>query len=130
MRIRSIAATLLTTALLGAAATVPAQATSGEPTGTRSLAEVLTSDGNTWDRNSRDYDIVTEAVLAVLATKPDSPVGLLADGTVPLTAFIPNDASFRKLAEDITGTTTFLASPASDYITGQIIMVDGGKLLV
>lgn len=32
--------------------------------------------------------------------------------------------------EDITGTTTFLASPASDYITGQIIMVDGGKLLV
>jgi meso-butanediol dehydrogenase/(S,S)-butanediol dehydrogenase/diacetyl reductase len=33
-------------------------------------------------------------------------------------------------AEDITGTTTFLASAASDYITGQIIMVDGGKLLV
>lgn len=33
-------------------------------------------------------------------------------------------------AEDITGTTTFLASPASDYITGQIIMVDGCKLLV
>jgi meso-butanediol dehydrogenase/(S,S)-butanediol dehydrogenase/diacetyl reductase len=33
-------------------------------------------------------------------------------------------------AEDITGTTTFLAGPASDYITGQIIMVDGGKLLV
>jgi meso-butanediol dehydrogenase/(S,S)-butanediol dehydrogenase/diacetyl reductase len=32
--------------------------------------------------------------------------------------------------EDITGTTTFLASSASDYITGQIIMVDGGKLPV
>jgi meso-butanediol dehydrogenase/(S,S)-butanediol dehydrogenase/diacetyl reductase len=32
--------------------------------------------------------------------------------------------------EDITGTTTFLAGPGSDYITGQIIMVDGGKLLV
>jgi meso-butanediol dehydrogenase/(S,S)-butanediol dehydrogenase/diacetyl reductase len=32
--------------------------------------------------------------------------------------------------QDITGTTTFLAGPASDYITGQIIMVDGGKLLV
>jgi meso-butanediol dehydrogenase/(S,S)-butanediol dehydrogenase/diacetyl reductase len=32
--------------------------------------------------------------------------------------------------EDITGTTTFLASPASDYITGQIIMVDGGKFPV
>ena len=32
--------------------------------------------------------------------------------------------------DDITGTTTFLAGPGSDYITGQIIMVDGGKLLV
>lgn len=32
--------------------------------------------------------------------------------------------------EDITGTTTFLASADSDYITGQTIMVDGGKFLV
>ncbi len=32
--------------------------------------------------------------------------------------------------DDITGTTTFLASPASDYMTGQIIMIDGGMELV
>ena len=31
---------------------------------------------------------------------------------------------------DITGTTTFLASPESDYMTGQIIMIDGGMALV
>jgi len=31
---------------------------------------------------------------------------------------------------DITGTTTFLASRASDYMTGQIIMIDGGMTLV
>ena len=32
--------------------------------------------------------------------------------------------------DDITGTTTFLASPASDYMTGQIVMIDGGMTLV
>jgi meso-butanediol dehydrogenase/(S,S)-butanediol dehydrogenase/diacetyl reductase len=31
---------------------------------------------------------------------------------------------------DITGTTTYLASPASDYMTGQIVMIDGGMTLV
>jgi meso-butanediol dehydrogenase/(S,S)-butanediol dehydrogenase/diacetyl reductase len=31
---------------------------------------------------------------------------------------------------DITGTTTFLAAPDSDYMTGQIIMIDGGMTLV
>lgn len=31
--------------------------------------------------------------------------------------------------EDITGLTTFLASPGSDYVTGQTYMVDGGMVL-
>lgn len=31
---------------------------------------------------------------------------------------------------DITGTTTFLASRESDYMTGQVIMIDGGMILV
>ncbi len=105
MRIRSIATTLATAALVGGAALAPApaQAAPAPPAGTTSLAEVLTSDGNRFDRNSRDYDLVTEAVLAVLGAKPDSAVGVLTDGSVALTAFIPNDASFRKLAKDITG---------------------------
>jgi 2-deoxy-D-gluconate 3-dehydrogenase len=30
--------------------------------------------------------------------------------------------------EDLKGLTVFLASPASDYITGTIIPVDGGYL--
>ncbi|MTI44413.1 meso-butanediol dehydrogenase/(S,S)-butanediol dehydrogenase/diacetyl reductase [Roseibium hamelinense] len=32
--------------------------------------------------------------------------------------------------DDITGTTNFLASKDSDYMTGQIVMIDGGMTLV
>ncbi|GAA4117515.1 hypothetical protein GCM10022415_15480 [Knoellia locipacati] len=74
------------------------------PTGNRSLAAVLTADGNQFDHNWYDYDIVTEAVLAVIANKPNSPVALLADGNVALTAFIPNDRAFQALVKDIAGT--------------------------
>jgi len=105
MGIRSFATTLAASSLLAAAALgVPtAQAAPAAKGGERSLAEVLTSDGNRFDHRWRDYDIVTEAVLAVLAAKPDSPVGLLADGGVKLTAFIPNDWSFRVLVKELTG---------------------------
>lgn len=83
---------------LGAAA-LPAQATQG----TKPLSAVLTADGNKFDRNSKDFDIVTEAVLAVLAAKPNSPVGLLTKGDVALTAFVPNDQAFRLLVKSLTG---------------------------
>ncbi len=64
---------------------------------------MLTADGNKFDRNWNDYDIVTEAVLAVLAAKPSSAVGVLADGKVALTAFLPTDRAFRNLVGDLTG---------------------------
>ena len=71
----------------------------------RSLVTWLRSDGNAYDRNGADFDIVTRAALAVLAAKPDSPVAVLADGDQRLTAFLPNDRAFRLLAKDLTGRT-------------------------
>ncbi len=91
------ALTLGSMATAPAASAAPAQAKQGNT----SIAEVLTSDGNTFDKNKNDFDIVTEAVLAVLAAKPDSPVALLADGKTRLTVFAPTDRAFRLLALDL-----------------------------
>ena len=99
---RFTAAAATAVGLAATLALAPAAASATEP-GNRSLAEVLTSDGNRFDRNWHDYDIVTEAVLAVLAAKPDSAVGVLTDGDVALTAFIPNDRAFQLLVKDLTG---------------------------
>ncbi len=110
MKIRRVAASLATAAVLGAGLLAPATATAAKPaalTGNKSLAAVLTADGNQFDRNAFDYDILTEAVLAVLDAKPDSPVSVLTDGDVALTAFLPNDLSFKLLAKDLTGKYRF-----------------------
>lgn len=112
-RLGSIAAA---TALVAGAGIAAAPAASASELGNNSLAAVLTSDGNRFDRNWYDYDIVTEAVLTVLAAKPSSPVGVLADGNVALTAFIPNDRAFSRLVTDVTGST-----PATEYKTFQVV---------
>ena len=98
----SLVAVMFGGALLAGPVVVPAQ---GAPAlGDQSLAAVLTADGNgTFDDDWYDYDIVTQAVLAVLAAKPTSNVALLTDGSVALTAFIPNDRAFRVLAHRLTG---------------------------
>jgi uncharacterized surface protein with fasciclin (FAS1) repeats len=97
-----VAVTVLSTTALGATG---AQASTGKhkPLGTRSLAQVLTKDTGGFDRNSRDYDVLTAAVLAVLKAKPNSSVKVLTDGSVALTAFLPTDAAFQQLVKEITG---------------------------
>lgn len=111
-RLTALAATLtLTGALTLAGASGASAHGSGtaahwsghQPTGTRSLAAVLAADGSGFDRNWSDYDIVDNAVRAVLNAKPSSPVKVLADGSTPLTAFLPTDYAFRRLATDLTG---------------------------
>ena len=97
-----VTAGVLAVGTLAAAPTAGAAGHSA-PTGTTSLASVLLADGDTFDRSWSDHDIVTQAVLAVLADDPTSPVAALTDGTVPLTAFLPDDRAFRILAADLTG---------------------------
>lgn len=105
-------ATLATGALIatGAAVTAPANAApaakpaaASAKAGDTSLAEVLAKDGTKFDKNSKDFDILEAAVLAVVQAKPNSPVALLTDGSVKLTAFLPTDGAFRQLAKDLTG---------------------------
>lgn len=95
------------TALMAAAAagvmTVSLSVPANANTGTTSLAQVLDVSNQAYDRNWGDYDILTAAVNAVLAAKPDSAVKVLADGNTELTAFIPNDRAFRKLVLNLTG---------------------------
>lgn len=84
------------------ATTAPAQ-TAEQRLGTRSLAKVLAADGNRFDQNWQDFDILDRAIRLVLAAKPDSAVGVLKDGKQRLTAFAPTDQAFRRLAQDVTG---------------------------
>ena len=69
--------------------------------GTNSLAAVLTAKSS-FDKKSKNFDILTAAVLAVLEAKPESPVKLLTDGTAALTAFIPTDGAFKSLVKALT----------------------------
>ena len=112
---RAVGATAVAALALGATAVAAPAATaapaakaapaaaSHHTLGTKSLVSVLTADKSGFDRNRKDFDILTAAVKAVLAAKPKSPVGVLANGKVPVTAFIPNDGAFAVLVRDLTG---------------------------
>jgi uncharacterized surface protein with fasciclin (FAS1) repeats len=104
MRLRTIVATGASAAAALTFA-VPAFATEKvtPPSSTApTIADVLLSDAASdkdgFDRNSRDFDIVTQAVLAF----PDL-TAAASDKAATLTVFAPNDHAFRKLVYDLTG---------------------------
>jgi uncharacterized surface protein with fasciclin (FAS1) repeats len=94
-------------------AVVPANAAKGD----KPLSEVIIDD-NQFDNNGEDFDILTEAVLAVLDNKPDSAVSVLTDGDVKLTAFAPNDKAFKKLAKALTGADKISEEDAFAAVAG------------
>jgi uncharacterized surface protein with fasciclin (FAS1) repeats len=105
MTIRRTATRIAVTAMAAVVATTTLGAPGAQAhtkNGTRSLAAVLTKDTGGFDRNGRDFDVLTAAVLAVLDAKPNSPVKVLTDGKVALTAFIPTDSAFQRLAREVT----------------------------
>jgi uncharacterized surface protein with fasciclin (FAS1) repeats len=132
-------------------ATAPAASAQAAP-GETSLAGALTADGDTFDKNAKDFDIVTEAALAVVGAKPGSPVGLLADGSQRLTVFAPTDQAFRLLVKDLTGQTVksekkifeslvelagvdtietvllYHVVPGKTLTSGKVLKADGAKL--
>jgi uncharacterized surface protein with fasciclin (FAS1) repeats len=117
MRIlRTATAAVASVALAGGFAVAAAPSASAGQLGEKSLGSILLADGDEFDNNPWDYDILTQAAVAVLGEKPKSDVGLLLDGSVPLTAFLPTDRAFDKLVIDLTG-----SSAGSEKATFKVV---------
>lgn len=99
------AVVLAATATVAAAPGAQAAPSTADRAGKTSLADVLATDGHGFDKKWGDFDILDNAVMAVLDAKPKSPVAVLAKGKVKLTAFLPTDRAFRDLAKTLTGKT-------------------------
>ncbi|WP_207210456.1 fasciclin domain-containing protein [Nocardioides zhouii] len=151
---RRVLALLAVSALaLGAVqATAPAASAQRVP-GEAPLAGLLTSDGDQFDKFAKDFDILTEAALAVVGAKPGSPVALVADGTQRATVFVPTDQAFRLLVKDLTGETIkseqkifdtlvelagvdtietvllYHVIPGKTLTSGKVLKADGAKLM-
>ena len=67
--------------------------------------------------------------------QPSSPQNAAATQTVPISGAaeqaarelaVKQSIPRRGLAEDLAGTFVYLASSDSDFVTGQVVVVDGG----
>jgi uncharacterized surface protein with fasciclin (FAS1) repeats len=95
---RRLAAGIAAAALTAGVAAAPAAvATTTAPTTPPTIAGVLLADGDTFDTNWYDFDIVTEAV------KATGLAGAAADPSANLTVFAPNDRAFQVFAWSTTG---------------------------
>jgi hypothetical protein len=127
MKKRLLASIVTAAAVAASVAAAPAPASasgSKPPTGERSLATVLAADGQKFDRNWYDFDIVDKAVATVLGADKNSPVGILADGSKPVTAFLPTDRAFQNLVKDLTG-----SRPATEKATFDTVATLGVPLI-
>jgi uncharacterized surface protein with fasciclin (FAS1) repeats len=132
-RIRLTVAAVAATALVLTAAPAQAHDRGTPPSGTIVDVAVAASGGGTPDHDSRDYDLLVQAVLA---TGLD---GALADTSQKYTVFAPDDRAFLRLVTDLTGTapaseaealTTITSAFSADQIENILLyhVVAGKKL--
>lgn len=110
-RFMSISVTTLIAGALVLGAATPASAAGHPPAGTIVDVAVAASGGGTPDTNSRDYDILVQAVLATGL----APV--LADTSTKYTVFAPTDRAFMLLVQDLTGAYPVSEAAALTTIT-------------
>ena len=101
---KKVLASALTTVAVGASVAAVPAAPASAAQGTRSLATVLAADGNRFDRNWNDFDVLDRAV-AHGARRPSRAALSVCWPTAStrLTAFLPTDRAFRRLVHDLTG---------------------------
>lgn len=92
-----VTATLAAGALAAPSSATASSADAAERVGKRSLAKVLATDGNQFDENWNDFDILDRAIHDTLDANPDSDVAIVRKGRKRLTAFLPTDRAFRRL---------------------------------
>jgi len=102
-------------------------------TGSHGFAHYVTSKGGVIGltravaREVGDYGIcVNVAVLGFLGD--EAGLGLIG-GDLRNYDVKPNCIKRVGMPEDVVGTIAFLASDESDFITGQIILIDGGRVM-
>jgi uncharacterized surface protein with fasciclin (FAS1) repeats len=120
-KIRTIAAIAATLVALLTLSLSPAKAQmtpSGDEfadLGTTPLATAMKLDTPAFDSNWADHDILVHLINRVLAAKPDSPLKVLKDGTIPVTVLAPDDLAFRALAGYRNGRGVVLSTEARVY---------------
>ena len=89
---------------LAAAPAGASQRHAAQALGNRSLFTLLSRDGNRFDSNGRDFDIVDRIVRVTLNQNPGHDIRIVKQGSKRITAFMPTDNAVRAFVKDQTGT--------------------------
>lgn len=87
------------------------------------LAGITRALANEWAKQNINVNAIAPGYMAT-----DNTTALRADPTRSTSILDRIPAGRWGMAEDLKGVVVFLASPASDYMNGAIIPVDGGWL--